>query len=310
MASARPLVELLDARTSDGITMSGALAEPDHPVSPPPRFDAALMLHGAAATFYDAFYRNFSAALVARGTATLRANNRGHDVVNRGDGRGRFMGVALEAIEDCVLDIRAWLDVLEARGYGRILLFGHSLGAIKAAYYLATEHDPRVTACVLASPPRFNTERMLASERGPEFAATITAAEAEVASGRPGAFIPTTYPRREFAGAAAYLAKYTTGTRFDVFEHVVNIRVPVLALTGSDELADPNFRDHPAAYAAARTRKDDLTAEIVPDGDHFYNRAQTFAVDRLLAWIDEAVAYEETGSVSSSSAFGIVPRLT
>jgi pimeloyl-ACP methyl ester carboxylesterase len=207
MASVTPLVELLDARTSDGVTMSGALAEPSIPASGIPRFDAALMMHGAAATFYDGFYRNFSAALVDRGTATLRANNRGHDLVNRGDGRGRFMGVALEAIEDCGLDIRAWLDLLESRGYRRILLFGHSLGAIKSAYYLATERDSRVTGCVLASPPRFNTERMLASERGDEFATTIAAARAEVAAGRPATFVPTTYPRREFAGAAAYLAK-------------------------------------------------------------------------------------------------------
>ena len=286
MASRTPLVELVEVRTSDGVTLNGALAEPLVPAAGVPRFDAALMLHGAAATFYDGFYRNFSAALVERGVATLRANNRGHDVVNRGDGRGRFLGVALEAIDDCGLDIRAWLDLLEARGYRRLLLFGHSLGAIKAAYYLATESAPRVGGCILASPPRFNTELMLANERGAEFAATIAEARNEVAAGRPDAFVKTTYPRREFAGARAYLAKYATGARFDVFAHVVDVAVPVLALTGSEELDDPNFRDHPAAYAEARTKKADLTFEIVPDGDHFYTRAQTFAIDRLLAWID------------------------
>jgi pimeloyl-ACP methyl ester carboxylesterase len=286
MAPQTQLVELIDARTSDGVTLSGALAEP--PAGSPARlpFDAALMVHGAAATFYDGFFRTFSAALVDRGIATLRANNRGHDVVNRGDGRGRFLGVALEAIDDCPLDFRAWLDVLAARGYRRILVFGHSLGAIKSAYFLAAERDPRVTGCVLASPPRFNTERMLASERGAEFAATIAAAEAEIAAGRPDAFIRTTYPRREFAAAHAYLAKYATATRFDVFEHVASMPVPVLALTGSEELGDPNFRDHPAGYAAARERKSDLDFEIVPDGDHHYSRAQTFAVQTLLAWID------------------------
>jgi hypothetical protein len=66
----------------------------------------------------------------------------------------------------------------------------------------------------------------------------------------------------------------------------VNVPVPVLALTGSEELTDPNFRDHPAAYAEAQNIKNDLTAEIVPDGDHYYTRAQSFAVDRLLAWAD------------------------
>src|SRR5271170_542422 len=137
-----PMVELVEVRTSDEIRHSGAFAEPRAGAATP-RFDAALMMHGAAGTFSDPFYRNFSAALVECGVATLRANNRGHDVINRGNGRGAMLGVALETIEDCVLDWQAWLGWLEARGFERILLFGHSLGAVKTAYFLATTRDPR-----------------------------------------------------------------------------------------------------------------------------------------------------------------------
>lgn len=280
-----PRVELVDVRASDGIALSGAWAVPLR-MGGTPLFDAALMMHGAAARFYDTFYQNFSAALVKRGVATLRANNRGHDVVNRGDGRGRMLGVALETIGDCVLDWNAWLDFLAVRGYRRVLLFGHSLGAVKSAFYLATERDPRVTGCVLASPPRFNTENMLASARGAEFATTLAEAQALVDAGRPGDFVRTTFPLRSFAGAAAYLAKYGSGTRYDVFAHLPAIGVPVLGLTGSDELDDPSFCDHPAEYATAKKTKPDITFAIVPDGDHHYSRSQAFAVERLLAWID------------------------
>ena len=206
--------------------------------------------------------------------------------MNRGDGRGTFLGAAFERLEDCVLDWQAWLDVLAARGYRRILLFGHSLGAVKSAYYLATEPDPRVRGCVLASPPRFNTERVLASERGAEFSRTLAAARALVAAGKPDELMPTVFPLRSFSGAQAYLAKYDTGTRFDVLELVAAIRCPVLALTGEHELDDPDFRDHPAGYAAARARKTDLAFTLVPNGDHLYTLAQAFAIERLLTWID------------------------
>ena len=284
-----PLVELAEVRTNDGLTLNGALAHPRR-LGDPPRFDAVLMMHGAAARFYDGFYRNISAALVDHGVATLRANNRGHDIVNRGDGVGRLAGFALEAIEDAPLDWGAWLDFLGARGYRRILLFGHSLGAVKSAYVLAHTHDERVTGLVLASPPRFNTERMLASARGPEFAASLAEAHALVDAGQPHAFIRTTFPRASISGASAYLAKYGGGTRFDVFALLPAVRVPVLALTGSDELGEQNFCDHPAEFAAAKKANPNIDFAIVPDGDHDYSRAQPFVIERLLAWIDRCVS--------------------
>lgn len=280
-----PPVELVDVTTSDDIRHAGAFAA-GRTGAAPQRFDAALMMHGAAGSFNGPFYRNFSAALVERGIATLRADNRGHDVINRGNGRGIFQGVALETVEDCVLDWQAWLGWLEARGFTRILLFGHSLGAVKTAYFLATVRAPRVVrGCVLASPPRFNTELLLASDYGPEFARTIAAAEELVAAGMPGELMPTTFPLRSFSSAEAYLAKYTRGAAFDVFAHITDIPCPVLALTGELELDDPVFRDHPAEYAAARKRKPDLEFTVVPGGDHFYTLAQTFAVERLLEWL-------------------------
>lgn len=279
-----PLVELVEVRTSDDLRHAGAFAAA-RPGAAPARFDAALMMHGAAGTFSDPFYRNFSAALVERGVATLRANNRGHDVINRGGGRGAMLGVAFETVEDCILDWQAWLGFLEARGLRRILLFGHSLGAVKTAYFLARTRDPRVHGCVLASPPRFNTELLLASEYGPEFARTIAMAKELVAAGMPAELMATTFPLPSYSSAQAYLAKYTRGAAFDVFAFVAGIPCPVLALTGELELDDPAFRSHPAEYAAARERKPDLEFTLVPGGDHFYTLSQTFAVERLLAWL-------------------------
>jgi pimeloyl-ACP methyl ester carboxylesterase len=276
---------LTAVRTADGIPLSGLYAGGDGAAGPVP-FDAALLMHGAAGSFDEDLLRDVSAALNARGIATVRANNRGHDVVNRGDGRGRLLGTAFERIDDCVLDWRAWLDLLAERGHRRLLLFGHSLGAVKTVFYAATEADARVAGCVLASPPRFNTERMLACERGDAFAATLSDAQALVAAGRPDDLVRTRFPLTSLAGARAYIAKYAAGARYDVFANLPSVACPVFALTGDQEFGDPLFRDHPGDYADVRARKPDVEHVVVPNGDHTYRRARAFVLERLIGWID------------------------
>jgi dienelactone hydrolase len=63
---------------------------------------------------------------------------------------------------ECTYDWQAWIDFARAAGYQRIGLWGHSLGATKSIYYMATQHDPRVTCVVAGSPPRFSYEAFVA----------------------------------------------------------------------------------------------------------------------------------------------------
>jgi alpha/beta superfamily hydrolase len=280
------LVELLDARTADDITLHGALAVPTDAGDPDARpFDAVLMMHGHAGTFSDPYFRGFSDALVARGYATLRANNRGHDIVNRADRNGRLLGVALETVADCVHDWRAWIDVLAGRGYARVLVWGHSLGAVKTAWYLSHETDTRVGGCILASPPRFDPATYRASARGDEYLANVAHAHALIDAGTPDLLFRSTFPMPALAGPQAYLDKYASGSRYDVFDFVAGVKPPVLALTGERELAEFSFASHVAGYDAARARKPDLDHVIVPAGDHFSTGMQPFVVDTIDAWL-------------------------
>jgi hypothetical protein len=75
-------------------------------------------------------------------------------------------------------------------------------------------------------------------------------------------------------------------TKYDVLENAGKIPCPVFALVGELELTDPTFRDYPAGYPVVRQKKRDLDFVVVPNGDHYYTLAQTFAVEHLLAWID------------------------
>jgi alpha-beta hydrolase superfamily lysophospholipase len=277
-------VGLVSTTTADGVTLHGAYLPAD-PVPRASTFDAVLMMHGVANTFSSSLGPGIAEMLAAHGYATVRANNRGHDIVSRGSAAQPYLGAAFERLPDSVHDWTAWLDWLGARGYRRILLCGHSLGGVKTAYVMATAPHPAVGAVVLYSPPRFSYESWMQSPRAQEFRDHLARAQALVDAGTPDALFPVTMPVAFIAGAAAYIAKYGPDARFDVFDHMVRIGVPVLAFTGAREFADIAFRDHPDQYEAATGKKADLTHQVVPDADHFYTDKEPWVAERVLAWL-------------------------
>ena len=62
------------------------------------------------------------------------------------------IGGIYEELTDCVADIRTWVEFAVGRGARRVILQGHSHGAIKVAHYLLTTRDPRVCGLILLSP--------------------------------------------------------------------------------------------------------------------------------------------------------------
>ncbi len=142
--------------TSDHLLLPGILFEPAI------RGDTALLfIHGKGGslasdpTLVEALKRN----TLDRGIAFLTVNTRGHDYLANGNTfmngvfEERQVGHCVERFEDSVLDIAAWIDLLGERGYTKIVLLGHSLGALKATFYLTETGDSRVKALVLVSPP-------------------------------------------------------------------------------------------------------------------------------------------------------------
>lgn len=153
------MVDLVNVRTRDGLRLDGIWRKPIQEQGSQLGVDVVILHHGVGGNFYQpGMFDEYSEALLARGCAVLRVNNRGHDPVGRavvGDEVKRA-GAAYEVVDECRYDWQAWVDFAEAVGYRRIGLWGHSLGATKSIYYMATQHDPRVTCVVAGSPPRFS----------------------------------------------------------------------------------------------------------------------------------------------------------
>ena len=153
------LVELVRSTTSDGVRLDGALHRADNSADRRLPIDAVVCLHGVGANFYGStLFEDLLPAFLGRGVAVLRVNTRGHDRVSIANTTGGPVqqGAAYEVVGQCRYDVRAWLDFLAQRGFQRVGLMGHSLGAIKAIY--AEAHEPHTkTGCLIAiSPPRLS----------------------------------------------------------------------------------------------------------------------------------------------------------
>ena len=102
-----------------------------------------ILHHGVGGNFYNpGFIDRMADQFLERGCAVLRVNNRGHDLAyNSPAGR---LGSAFETVDDCRHDWTAWTDLAAKREYGRIGVWGHSLGAVKTIYSLAVQGDERI----------------------------------------------------------------------------------------------------------------------------------------------------------------------
>jgi pimeloyl-ACP methyl ester carboxylesterase len=292
------LVDLIRVTTADGIRLDGALRMPPAGQGPQLFLDAVLLLHGTGANFYaSSLLEAIAEHFVSRGVAALSANTRGHDILyTAGTSDGpRRLGAACERVDDCRWDVAAWLDGLTARGYRRIGLVGHSLGAIKGVYAVAQHaiaqpDAPSVAWLCAVSPARLSYEYFCGSPAADEFRATLSRAQQLVDEGHGETLIEVDFPIPYVVAAAGYLDKYGPGERFNVQTYVGRLRVPTLFTFGSAEVqSHVAFRGLPEAIESAA--QDPIAPNplvqvaVIAGGDHVYSGVRSELLARIQRWL-------------------------
>src|SRR5215217_6724330 len=123
-------VDLLDVRTADGVRLHGAYLEPADPAWPT---DTVVCVHGTGSNFYSsALFDDLTRHFHSAGVGVLRVNTRGHDLMS--SDAGRRLGAAYEVVDHCIPDLAAWITLVRERFGPRVVLVGHSLGAVKCLY--------------------------------------------------------------------------------------------------------------------------------------------------------------------------------
>lgn len=281
------LVDLVQTMTSDGVRLDGILQTP--PAGPAPRLDGFCLVHGTGSNFYSStLFDAFAERVLAQGSAVLRINTRGHDVMSNAHTTrgGRRLGAAYEVVDDCRHDLAAWGAWLADRVGPRIALVGHSLGAVKCLY--AAAHDPRVQpACIVAiSPPRLSYAWFCGSPEGPQFLASYAEADRLVQAGQPQALIEVKLPLPLAIAAGGYVEKYGPEERYNYLRFLPSVSSPTLITLGSIEVENNMaFRGLPEALTRLRERNAKLAHELIAGADHFYTGVREALSVRIESWL-------------------------
>jgi pimeloyl-ACP methyl ester carboxylesterase len=287
------LVELVQTTTADGLRLDGALLprqENTHSTTDSPlALDAVLCLHGAGSHFYgSSIFPGLLETFAKLGLAVLRVNTRGHDIVSTAatDRGPKRLGGAFEIVDDCRHDVAAWLDFLAARGFSRVAVVGHSLGAVKAIYALANAPHNAARGIVAISPPRLSYRFFRQSPRDAEFFASITTAQQQVAEGRGNTLMEVTFPLPYLITAAGYVDKYGSAERYNFMNILPQVPAPALFAFGELEL-EQNAAFFGLADAVAESPAGLAARNVttIPGANHFYVGVTGLLAAKIEAWL-------------------------
>jgi pimeloyl-ACP methyl ester carboxylesterase len=222
----------------------------------------------------------------------LRVNNRGHDtafLTPHGT-----LGSALEIVDECRHDWKAWLDFAERGGYRRVALWGHSLGAVKTIYYLANVPERRVVCAVASSPPRFSYSMYLDSEAGADFKDDLARATQLIERGDGNTIVEVSVPPQVvpslgkfWFSARSYIDKYGPEDRYDYFRYLLPVQVPLLLTLGSLEASLLQFEPLAVRGSSLHDELPHVEFATVDGADHSYSNHTAELSETIRRWLKE-----------------------
>lgn len=281
MAERRCRDELVYTQSEDGLLLEGAVVRPETGALKP---TAVVWVHGLTGRFYGPMIVRVGRELAANGYQFVTGNNRGHDfgtVLWTRAGKARFAGGGWERFDESPRDVGAWVEFAMGLGARRVVLIGHSLGALKATYYLAERDDPRVVGLVLASPA------VRAGRLRPDL---IEQSERMVGEGRGQDLLPWGIsPVSGSLSAQTYLNRRQTN--LDLFgldtpePSVGRVRCPIYAFLGTRErwVGTEADLDLIRRHATGSPRVD---TRMFEDADHRYSGMEAEVAKAIAIWLD------------------------
>ncbi|MES2482399.1 MAG: alpha/beta fold hydrolase [Pseudomonadota bacterium] len=272
-------MEIHTLLTQDQVTLQLAWLPPRDPQAP-----VLLATHGVASSFTLSGLWQALRLVAARGWGVAMLNNRGHDWVAMNPGDRRWVGAAYEKIEESVFDFQAGQRWLAERGHRKIVIAGHSLGGLKAAYTQAHAPSEDVVGLAMFSSPRLPDDKVWDWSAHQQLLARC---HDMVAQGRGEELMhvdmPTNTPAMKgLMCYATYINKYGPEAATTALRYADRIRVPTLLLAGDHEKPQLSFSiDMEAALVNAPS----VRRVMVQDCDHIYSGRFQQVADAALGWL-------------------------
>ena len=282
------LADMVNVVTHDGIGLSGAYFGPAD-VGRTTSVDAVLFFHGDCGNFYGSLYLGLGQRMAERGTAFLTGNRRGHDHVSSGARGGPLAGYAFESVDDSRADFCAWLELLRERGHRRIVIGGHSGGAVRAIYAQAKERFDNVVGVMAVSPGEYNHEGIIALH-GEDFLEPFRLAEQRVSEGRQSELLRPGVPWGSTWSAGAYVDCFNQDDRYSVTTHAVKTDCPTLFIFGAKECERGGPEELPVVGAAQRSLNgagySHVQVKTIDGANHGYLGQERELSETMVSWLN------------------------
>jgi pimeloyl-ACP methyl ester carboxylesterase len=276
--------EIVWIKTDDGIEHNGVVIRP----SGPPTGTVVVWMHGFTGHFSEPHQIRIGRYLAERGHLFISGDNRGkHYGANLGEWEGPFRigGAWWELVSESWIDIKSWLDYAASTfAPQRLVLAGHSYGAVKVTWYQGARQDSRLAGLISASGPvRPPSQR---PELGGEALATARRLVAEGrgvellpfgSTGRPGSLSAQTVVDR----ASSLVDTYGMASDDSPLSKV---RCPFLAILGTKEPAIGAPEDLDTLKRNARSSERADTA-LIEGANHLYHDREEVVAQAIYEWL-------------------------
>jgi len=285
-------------KTADGLELQGLFFTPNSGLCPV----TVIHVHGLSGNFYEnPFVDIVAESVTATGLNFLAMNNRGHDYISdilrehprTGQVGYKRLGGAYERFDESVLDISAYIEFVRSMGSDRIILQGHSHGALKVTEFLYREKPEYVEGLILLSPSDdFGIARYRAGAR---FETIFANAMTMIKKGRGDEMIPAgdfLYP----ITAGVYVDTFRddsplkmfnlSETDTDRFPALESVEIPVLAIVGNVEESFPDTPDEYLEKINSRMINcPDFTEHIIDGAPHNYLLKERELAAHISSWL-------------------------
>lgn len=283
--------EFLRITTEDKLILQGIIYKPEKTTS-----KAYLHIHGMAGNFYEnRFLDAMAIELTRAGYAFLCINTRGHDIIAdfpiaSPKEEYKRIGNAYEKFEECLLDIKAATDYLKQNKYNEIILCGHSLGAVKVAYYIAETQDSRIKKLILMSPP----DMISLIEQENYHNELLEKSKKMIAENHGDELLPIKIFGEYRLSANTYVNLFSRDYPVDIFNLynktkpslLKEIKIPVFAFFGEKDDAAVTSTSETLAIIKNKTSNTSIfDTGIIENASHSYFSKEKEMAERIVNWL-------------------------
>ena len=276
--------EIVWIKTDDGIEHDGVVIRP----TGPPNGTVVAWMHGFTGHFSEPHQIRIGRYLAERGYTFVSGDNRGkHFGANLGEWEGPFRigGAWWELVSESWIDIKAWLDYAASTlAPQKLVLAGHSYGAVKVTWYQGARQDPRLAGLISASGPvRPPSQRPELAGEALALAKQMVAEGRELdllpfgSTGRPGSLSARTVVDRAESLVDTY------GMESDD-SPLSKIACPFLAILGTKEPAIGAPADLDTIKRNARSSSLAETA-LIEGANHLYHGCEEAVARAIYGWL-------------------------